>query len=89
MEKDVEDVNRSFQLRLIVCSLSHFRPRDGTLKNYFFQIQTHARENEWIIFRYKKNKIPRVYHMIWNGQFTYKAKKVLNNKDMTLLLTVQ
>ena len=59
-----------------VCLLSQCRSRDGALENYFFQIQTNPRENEWIILRYIKEKFPWEHHMIHNGQFTYVAKEV-------------
>ena len=53
-----------------ICLLSQW-PHDGALANYFFEIQTFPCENEWIIFRYTKEKFPREHHMICNGQFTY------------------
>ena len=62
-----------------VCLLSQCRPRDGALENYFFQVQTYPRENEWIIFRYIKEKFPWEHHMIHNGQFTYVAKEVYSS----------
>ena len=57
-----------------VCLLSHCRPCDGALENHFFQIQ-YLRVNEWIIFRYTKEKFPREHRMICSGQFTYVAKE--------------
>ena len=63
-----------------VFSLSHFRPRGGTLENCFFQIQICLRENEWLISRYIKNKFPRGHDMTWNRQFTYAAKVMIHSQ---------
>ena len=36
----------SIDLFSFVCLLFHCRPRDGTLENYIFEIQTYPRENK-------------------------------------------
>ena len=70
----VANLSELLDLYGFVCVLSHFRPRGGTLENYFFHIQIY-RENKWMIFRYKEKKLFREYHMIWNWQFTYGVKR--------------
>ena len=71
-----QNITVEIDLFSFVCLLSHFRPRDGNLGNYLFQFLTYPLENEWINFWYTKKKILWEHHIIWNGQFTYVAKKV-------------
>lgn len=68
-----------------VCLLSHFRPHGGTLENCFFQIQIRPREKEWLISRYIKNKFPREHDMTWNRQFTYAAKVIHSQANLSLI----
>ena len=47
---------------------SHFRPRDATLKNSFFQVSSYARANARITCEKTKGTFPWEHHVVWNGK---------------------
>ena len=47
---------------------SHFRPRDATRGNSFFQMSSYARANLRITNEKTKGKFPWGYHVVWNGK---------------------
>ena len=47
---------------------SHFRPRDATRGNSFFQMSSHARANLRITNEKTKGKFPWGHHVFWNGK---------------------
>ena len=47
---------------------SHFRPRDATRGNSFFQMSSYARANVRIINEKTKGKFPWGHHVVWNGK---------------------
>ena len=65
--------NRPFQL---VHFASHFRPRDTTRGNSFFQMSSYARANLRITNEKTKGKFPWGHHVVWNGKKNVQAEKV-------------
>ena len=47
---------------------SHFRPRDATRGNSFFQMSSYARANLRITNEKTKGKFPWGHHVVWNGK---------------------
>ena len=54
---------------------SHFRPRDATLGNSFFQTSSYALANERITYEKRKGKLPWEYHVVWNGKTKRTSQK--------------
>ena len=59
---------RSIDLFSLYILFSHFRPRDVTRGNSFFQMSSYARANLRITNEKTKGKFPWGHHMVWNGK---------------------
>ena len=79
------DIERQsfFNLHLISIDLfslyilfSHFRPRDATRGNSFFQMSSYARANLRITNEKTKGKFPWGHHVVWNGKQNVQVEKV-------------
>ena len=58
---------------------SHFRPRDATWGNSFFQMSSYARANLRITNEETKGKFPWGHHVVWNGKTKCTSWKGLLN----------
>ena len=56
---------------------SHFRPRDATRGNSFFQMSSYARANLRITTEKTKGKFPWGHHVVWNGKTKCTSRKGL------------
>ena len=56
---------------------SHFRPRDATRGNSFFQMSSYARANLRITNEKTKGKFPWGHHVVWNGKTKCTSRKGL------------
>ena len=56
---------------------SHFRPRDATRGNSFFQMSSYARANLRITNDKTKGKFPWGHHVVWNGKTKCTSRKGL------------
>ena len=59
-------VHETIDLFSLYILFSHFRPRDATRGNSFFQMSSYARANLHITNEKTKGKFPWGHHMVWN-----------------------
>ena len=68
---------------------SHFRPRDATRGNSFFQMSSYARANLRITNEKTKGKFPWGHHVVWNGKTKCTSRKGLLESPRYFKWTIQ